>query len=318
MPAATAATIGSAPVTPLTRRSFLVASAGLVVFAACGGSDDDSGAGPSGDIGGDDGGGTVLVRFFNDGVQAAGTPQRLPFGLGNKDGVVTEGGPESLTFEILDEAGTVVTEVQAPRHADQLPRPYWPVMLSLAQPGLYTARAKIGGNPTSGFTIKPAAEVAMPKPGDKLVPVDTPTTADARGVTPICTRTPACPLHAISLRDAIAAGKPVALLIGTPAYCQTGICGPVLDVLLDRQSRFPGVTMVHAEVYVNPDKALSSSATSTGSSGADLGEVTPAVKAYELAFEPVLYLARSDGTIDSRLDNIYDGAELDAALQRLS
>jgi hypothetical protein len=302
----------------LSRRSFLAVSAGLVALAACGGSDDDSGQGQGGDIGGDEGGGTVLVRFFNDGVQAAGVPQRLPFGLGNKDGVVTEGGPESLTFEILDEQGAIVSEVQAARHAEQLPRPYWPVMLSLAQPGLYTARAKIGGGPTSGFTIKPVAEVAMPKPGDQLVPVDTPTTSDARGVNPICTRTPACPLHAVTLRDAIAAKKPVALLIGTPAYCQTGICGPVLDVLLDRQSRFPGVTMVHAEVYVNPDEALSSSATSSGTSGPDLGDVTAAVKAYELPFEPVLYLARSDGTIDSRLDNIYDGAELDAALQRLS
>ena len=72
--------------------------------------------------------------------------------------------------------------------------------------------------------------------------------------------------------------------------------------------------MVHAEIYKDPERALSSSATATTGSGADLGEVTEAVTAYELPFEPVLYAAGSDGVIRARLDSIYDGTELGAVL----
>jgi hypothetical protein len=46
--------------------------------------------------------------------------------------------------------------------------------------------------------------------------------------------------------------------------------------------------------------------------------VTEAVKAYELPFEPVLYVAGADGVIRARLDSIYDGTELGAVLAGLS
>ena len=139
-----------------------------------------------------------------------------------------------------------------------------------------------------------------------MVPVDTPTTADARGVQLLCTRTPACPLHDITLREALALGQHVAFLVATPQFCQTAICGPVLDVLLSQKDQFPQIKMLHAEVY--PSEA-----------DAQPGQqkVTEAVNAYKLTFEPVLYLARPDGTIMKRVDTIFDGVELNEALTQL-
>ena len=60
-----------------------------------------------------------------------------------------------------------------------------------------------------------------------------------------------------NLTDALAAGKPIAYLIGTPAFCQIGVCGPVLDFLLDGQTGSDGdqFAMVHAEVY-RPTKTV--------------------------------------------------------------
>ncbi len=264
-------------------------------------------------------GDAVLVRFFSDGVLAAGTPQRLPFGLGDANGVLTTGGPEQLEMDVIDSSGAVVTTATVPRHAEGLVRPYWPLSLELTTPGIYTASVDTGAaTATAAFTISPAEQVAIPKVGDQLIAVDTPTVTDARGVTPICTRDPACPLHEVTLTEALASGRPVAVLIGTPAYCQTGTCGPVLDVLLAQRDLHPDVVMVHAEIYKDPERALSSSATATTGSGADLGEVTEAVKAYELPFEPVLYAAGADGVIRARLDSIYDGTELGAVLAELS
>ncbi len=95
--------------------------------------------------------------------------------------MVTSGGPASLTFTITDANGKIaVPAVSAARHAAGLPRPYWPLMLSLAQPGVYTATAELGSSrPTAAFTVSPAAAVKVPQPGDRMIPVDTPTTADA-------------------------------------------------------------------------------------------------------------------------------------------
>jgi hypothetical protein len=327
MPLVTGPTIGSAHVRAISRRTFLLTTGGAVLLSACGGG--SGGSGGSGDAGttlapGGSTGDAVLVRFFSDGVLAAGTPQRLPFGVGDANGVLTTGGPEQLDIAVIDSSGAMVTTETVPRHAEGLVRPYWPLSLELTTPGIYTASVEIasldqkGATATSAFTISPAEQVAIPKVGDRLIAVDTPTVTDARGVTPICTRDPACALHEVTLTEALASGRPVAVLIGTPAYCQTGTCGPVLDVLLAQREQYPDVVMVHAEIYKDPEQALSSSATATTGSGADLGEVTEAVTAYELPFEPVLYAAGSDGVIRARLDSIYDGTELGAVLAELS
>jgi hypothetical protein len=200
-----------------------------------------------------------------------------------------------------------------------LPRPYWPVNLELTTAGLHTAQIDVGGSTASAaFTITPVEQVAIPKVGDELLAVDTPTVTDARGVKPICTRDPACPLHEMTLTEALASGRPVAVLIGTPAYCQTGTCGPVLDILLEQQGAHPDVAMVHAEIYRDPEQALSSTATTTVGQGADLGQVTEIVQVYELPFEPVLYVAGADGVIRSRLDSLYDSKELAAVLSEIS
>ncbi|MGH2683889.1 MAG: hypothetical protein ACRDJP_00290, partial [Actinomycetota bacterium] len=122
-----------------------------------------------------------------------------------------------------------------------------------------------------------------------------------RGVTPICTQEPICPLHDVTLSAALSEGRPVALLIATPAFCQTAVCGPVLDVLLSHRERVADqVRLVHAEVYVNPEESLN--------------ETTEAVKAYRLPFEPVFFVADATGTITARLDYIFDEVEVGEAL----
>lgn len=285
---------------PLSRRSFLTLAAGGVVLAACGGDSDSVATEPGEEAATGD---LVAVRFFPDGVLAAGQRQRVPIGLGDGSGVLTTGGPEQLTATVTDAAGAEVATAIATRHADGLPRPYWPLAFELTQPGVYTAAIDTGSGVASlAFSVTEPAAIAVPKPGDPMVPVETPTTADGRGVNPICTREPACPLHEITLTEALQRGTPVAFLVATPAFCQTAACGPVVDVLTAQRQAFPGVTMVHAEVYTDTT----------------IETTSPAVDAYRLPFEPVLYLAGADGVIRSRLDSIFDGAELAPALAALA
>lgn len=288
--------------TPLSRRTFLAAGAGALLLAACG-SDE-----PSADGQDQDGtvpeGGYQVVQFFDDGTQAAGTRQRFPFGLGDKGGVVEgDKGPRDLTATVVDDqARTVLDGVVLRRHDRDLQRPYWPLFTELP-PGIYDVTLKAGAValPSAAISVSPAQAVVVKKPGDTMPSIITPTAASPAGVDPICTAQPTCPLHDVTVADALTTTRPLVLLVGTPAYCQTGICGPVLDVLLAARGAYDGrITFLHAEVYTDDT----------------LKTTTDAVGGLGLTFEPSLFLVK-DGVITERLDTIYDRDELDDALARL-
>jgi hypothetical protein len=282
------------PVTGLSRRTFLAAGAGALVAAACGG------GGPSRSGGAKSSGATALIARFQDGTFVPGA-QRVAFSLGNKDGLISDNLPARLDATVLDANGKVVVQaVSADRHEKNLPLPYWPFALSLTNPGIYTVRTS--DNLEGSFTVVDPSQEKIPKPGEKLPPFDTPTTTDGRGVNPICSRTPICPLHDITLTQALQTGKPVAYFIGTPAFCQTGVCGPILDFVVAQHARLgEKMAMVHADVYTD------STATTT----------TPAVNAYQMTFEPCLWVADDSGTIVQRLDFVFDEGELATALDRV-
>jgi hypothetical protein len=250
------------------------------------------------------GGGTspnqlVLVRRFAPKTLVTGT-QRVPVVLGDVNGLLPlDSTPPTLTASIVGEdEKVVVASVTAERHGEELQQPYYPFALSLTSAGNYTLQLKDQPAVNTTVDVFVPADVPIPQVGAPLPPFDTPTVKDHRGVDPICTRDPACPLHDVSLRQALSAGKPVAYLIGTPAYCQTAVCGPVLDLLLDERAHRPEMTMVHAEVYTD----------------STIETVAPAVTAYHMNFEPALFVADAKGTLVARLDSIYDTQELKAAL----
>jgi hypothetical protein len=264
-------------------------------MAACGGSRSK---------GSDDGGATALISRYEDGYFVPGS-QRVAVSLGNANGLVSDGVPGTLDAKVVDSKGTVVVpSVEAASHAVGTPVPFFPFALSIATPGIYTLSAKVNGKDLpSAFSVVDPSRVKIPKVGDKLPPFDTPTTADARGVNPICTHQPPCPLHDVTLTQALQSGKPVAYLIGTPAFCQTGVCAPILDNLITAHTRLGDkVTMVHAEVYTD------STATTT----------TPAVQAYQMSFEPCLWITDATGTVVERLDFVFDQGEIDAALAKVA
>jgi hypothetical protein len=297
----------------LSRRRFLTgtgALAGLAIgaplLAACGGDDggdDDDGAsnttGAAKEL--------TLVQFFGGPLFAAGQPLRAPFGIADDEGLLEVGDtPDEIEVTIVDPDGAEVGKPQTiRRHAKGLERAYFPLEVTLPKAGIYGIRAQLGGAaPTEvNLEVKEASELSVVQPGSKLPALETPTADDARGVDPICTATPACPLHDITAAQALQTGKPLALLVATPAFCQVSICGPVLDVLLAARAGFPDVTFLHAEVYADPK--------------AGLDRYAPTVEALGLQLEPVLVTVRSDGTVARRLDAIYDASELEKVLGEL-
>ena len=231
---------------------------------------------------------------------------RLPLGVANHDGSFSSNIPATLSVQLRGPDGKAGAPMVLQRHQRDLPRGYYPLTTTFPTVGTWTIEATLDGKAaTSTVDVKAANEIAaVPGPGQKLPKLQTPTDADHRGVNPICTRNPECPFHSQSLDQVLGNGKPVALLVSTPAFCQVAICGPVLDLFVNDRAKYQakGLQIVHAEVYVD-DQAK---------------QTTPTVDALGLEYEPALFLARGDGTVSDRLDYIFDRDELDAAVAKLS
>jgi hypothetical protein len=209
-------------------------------------------------------------------------------------------GPDVLNGVMRNDRGERVETIAAERRGTGLDVPYWSITTTIARSGLYDfVLDGATGDPTPFFVYEPA-EVTIPVPGAALPAFDTPTTADARGVEPICTRLDGpCPFHEVTLTDALAAGKPVVYLIGTPAHCATATCGPGLDFLIAAAETYGDrVTFVHAEVYADPEATT----------------VAPAVVEYGLEYEPVMWVTDASGTVVRRIDIVWDAQELDQML----
>jgi hypothetical protein len=285
--------------TVVSRRLFLAGVGSAWLLAACGGDDGTTQPADDGDY--------ALLTQFPPTITAATVPARLPIGIAEPlDGTVVRDTPATVPLTILDDADAVVAELTVPLRSDGVPLPYYEVRHTFAAPGTYFLRFDLGERSASGaISVVAPGDVTIPKPGDQMPPLDTPTVADGRGVEPICTREPACPLHDVTLAEALTEGRPVAFLVGTPAYCQTGVCGPILDNLLAEHERMGDrIRFLHAEVYTEPY------------TGQDT-PITEAVAAYTQIYEPAIFLADATGLVVDRIDVTVDRTELVESLERL-
>jgi hypothetical protein len=138
--------------------------------------------------------------------------------------------------------------------------------------------------------------------GSKAKPLATPVATTAAGRKKICTRDPACPLHAISLDDALAAGKPTVVNFGTPLLCTSQICGPVVDeqmVVADKLGA--KASFVHIEIYPNRSTA----------------KPVKALTEYGFSTEPWLLVVDRDGVIRDRFEGPVTADQIEGALRPL-
>ena len=283
----------------MSRRHLLAGAGALFVLASCG---DDSSSGSNNNAGGTEpdpgtAGFTIAQRYPSNTFVPGNI--RLPVSIADKSSLLATG-PAVLNGRVLDASGKQIATVSAPIRSKDMVIPYWAFNVAVDTPGTYTLRLDGDDGFGAAFNVSSPDQVTVPYIGSKLPPFDTPTVDDHRGVEPYCTLTPnPCPLHDITLTQALASGKPVGYMIGTPAHCQTGTCAPALEVLVKSHEQLGDrIVMVHADVYTD------STATT----------VAPAVAALGLEYEPVLYLTGPDGIVKDRVDVIWDQSELDERL----
>jgi hypothetical protein len=284
----------------VSRRSVLLAGAGLVLgagAAACGGGSSR----------------TIKVNPSRPGKpplnaglvtfgMLSGSDQRVTFAVLSGEEPLGRG--EDVTVAFAPEGGRLGPPLPATRHDQGIEgRPYYELTYRFDHAGNWLFRAFHGqDHADAAFEVVAPEASPVPTPGRTLISTPTPTPSSTQGVNPICTRTPPCPWHDVSLDAALTQGRPIALLFATPARCESRTCGPVLEILLGGRATYePRVRFVHVEIY----KDLQTQAR------------VPAVETYRLEAEPILFLAGPDGVVRERFAGAFDRLEAKAALDRL-
>lgn len=189
-------------------------------------------------------------------------PQRIKFGRGGED----------------DASGAEVTDIFSFRHPFE-------------RPGIWVVNVTADGRSSkAAFQVLAPDDTKAPRVGDKAIASDSPTTDDPRGVDPICSRNPQCSMHDVTIADALGTGKPTVVVFGTPRFCTSRTCGPVVDIVEAQKERVgDAYNFVHVEVWKDDGPSVNKP-----------GGEAPAFAEWELGTEPWVYFIDADGTVRDR------------------
>lgn len=156
----------------------------------------------------------------------------------------------------------------------------------------------------SKVAVRESTQSQPPKPGDKAIPIHTPTVNSVGGaIDKIDTRLPPLPdMHQDDLANLLGR-KPVILLFATPQLCQSRVCGPVVDIAQQVKAETGGkVPFIHMEIY-NENRVNKG--------------FRPQVKAWRLPSEPWLFAINRQGKIQTRIEGAFSVSELKRVVQQL-
>ena len=236
----------------------------------------------------------LAIKRFPESVAVLGEV-RLPHSL-SLDAESVSDGPLELGAQVFDLDGNAATSGLSATRRDVAPSSYDAWRATIDSPGFYVLVIDGADPGGSAFQVFADDAVSVSLVGSALEGFDTPRFDEPGGLDPICTRDPVCPFHTVTLSDALLdVDRGVVYLVGTPAFCDTGTCTPGLEALIAVADDFADdFVFVHAEVYTD--------LTTT--------DLSPAVEALGVQFEPVLFVADWTGVILHRLDAIWNDSEL--------
>jgi hypothetical protein len=162
------------------------------------------------------------------------------------------------------------------------------------------------GDELSG-TLLPSVLVGavkrVPRVGEKAPLIHTPTADDVGGdLSKLTTRIPPDTQNQVDYAEALGR-EPIVLLFATPQFCQSRVCGPVVDVAEQvKQLYGDKAAFIHMEIYQDNEPP----------------EVNQQVKAFHLPTEPWLFAIGKDGTIAEVLQGAFGVDALTEAVEKVA
>jgi hypothetical protein len=157
-------------------------------------------------------------------------------------------------------------------------------------------------------TLLPSAVIGtfkrVPRPGEKAPLIHTPTAESAGGdLSQVTTRIPPDTQNKVDYADVL--GKePIVLLFATPQFCQSRVCGPVVDVAEQVKELYGDeVAFIHMEIFNDNDPGKG---------------VRPQVRTFHLPSEPWLFAIDRQGTIQTEIEGAFGVEELTRVVEGLA
>jgi hypothetical protein len=153
------------------------------------------------------------------------------------------------------------------------------------------------------FDVRP--KFSAPGYGEPAIRSASLTDRDVNGdVSHICSNTPPCALHSMSIAAALEAGqKPLVVLFATPALCTTATCAPELQIIQQLKSTYAErANFIHVEIYQYPFENLKTAKT---------------VDEWQLPSDPWTFIVDKSGVVRDRFEGAAPIEELEPSLKAL-
>jgi hypothetical protein len=179
--------------------------------------------------------------------------------------------------------------------------------LDLPADGEYRPGIMIKEKGGVGWKLLPSIEVGgyakIPKLGEKAPLIETPTARSVDGdLAKLTTRIPPDTQNKVNYAEVL--GKePILLLFATPQFCQSRVCGPVVDVAQQAQHQFEGkANFIHMEIYNENDPSQG---------------VRPQVRRFHLPSEPWLFAINREGVVSAAIEGAFGTKLMDKTVEKV-
>ncbi|HWQ15842.1 MAG TPA: thioredoxin family protein [Roseiflexaceae bacterium] len=280
------------------------------------------------------GGAVEPVFAFSEAVVG---PNRLALGLVRNGSPVNDPGAQVKLrfFDLSDTNAQPQGETQAIYYGRGLPAAVYvayPTFSKAGEWGIEVTTTLSGQSEPSvrRLRLEVRERSSAPMVGDKAISVKTLTPRDVPDPSYLSSgKVEDLALYQVSLDEALASGKPTALLFATPAFCRTAVCGPSLQVVQALQKRYGGqVNFIHVEVYRHPFsesfrqqeevfRRLAEEGRAPTEEERRVG-LSDAMAAWNLPSEPWLFLIDAQGTIVARYEGGITEEEIGPAIEKLA
>ncbi len=152
-------------------------------------------------------------------------------------------------------------------------------------------------------SIKVGEYAKIPRPGEKAPLIETPTANGVGGdLAKLTTRIPPDTQNKVNYAEVL--GKePILLLFATPKFCQSRVCGPVVDVAQQAQARYEGeANFIHMEIYNDNDPSKG---------------VRPQVRRFHLPSEPWLFAINREGIVSAAIEGAFGTELMDKTVEKV-
>lgn len=264
-------------------------------------------------------------------------PNRMALGLVRDGSPVNDPGAtvQLRFFDLTDTAAKPQGETQAVYYGKGLPAAVYVAYPSFPKAGEWgvevTTTLSGQAEPSvSRLRLEVRETSAAPNVGQQAISVKTLTPADVPDPSYLSSgKVEDVSMYQVSLDQALASGKPTAVLFATPAFCRTAVCGPSLEVMRALQKQYgQQVNFIHVEVYKYPfgdsfraqeelfrKLAAENRAATPEERRAGLSD---AMAAWNLPSEPWLFLIDAKQTIVARYEGGITEEELGPAVAKLA